>query len=154
MAGNDRWETILAQVEIREVLEQCFSSIDRRDFEMLRMCFTDEATVELLDGELTFNHIDDFIDHSRIMQRTNHSNHSLSNASITVSGDAATADSTAMAILALADTALHERILVRGLRYLDRLECSDAGWRIVYRRHIPLWQFAADSEVPDIPELA
>ena len=67
------------------------------------------------------------------------SSHHPTSQQLAVDGDQATADTFAVAYLATAD----ERIVVRGLQYLDELERGADGWRITSRQHIPQWQYEA-----------
>jgi len=66
---------------------------------------------------------------------------------VTVTGDTTTADSFAVAHLILEEGP----ILVRGLRYRDRLVRERSGWRIARREHQALWQYNAESVVPQVP---
>jgi hypothetical protein len=46
------------------------------------------------------------------------------------------------------------QVLVRGLRYDDRLVREDGAWRIASRRHNPLWQYETVSVLPRVPQRA
>jgi len=72
-------------------------------------------------------------------------NHVLGQSIITLDGDRAEAESNAVAYLVMAG--MPRRVLVRGLRYLDRFVRTPAGWRIADRRHNLDWMFEAPATV-------
>lgn len=42
-------------------------------------------------------------------------------------------------------------VMVRGLRYLDRLVRTEGGWRIEHREQEALWQYDVPRVAPHLP---
>lgn len=59
---------------------------------------------------------------------------------IEIEKDLAKTDTYAIAYLFFGNNKKDNKIIVRGLKYNDKLIKTDEGWQIVYRIHIPLWQ--------------
>ena len=117
--------------DIAKVLLRYATGIDRRDWDLFRTCFTEDVLAEYegldpwhgvdeITGSMTTSHAD-----------MGHTMHRLSNLTITVDGDTATARSYVDAILMAADgqTGLNPRGF-----YDDELVRTPDGWRIVNRR--------------------
>ncbi len=125
---------------IRGLLERYFNAIDRRDFDLLATCFTQDVTFEFnLDTKIMVLGRDAVVSRMSELQRPKSSNHALSNTSIVVDGEEARA--TTFAVVHVVTTDPSGRILVRGIRYDDRLVRVEDRWRIAERRHNPLWQY-------------
>ncbi len=71
----------------------------------------------------------------RSIARFTASNHSISNFTVKLNGDAARTDT-----FAIANVVFGTRMLVRGLRYQDLIVRTPAGPVIRERVHTPLWQ--------------
>ena len=138
------------QLRIRGVLERYFNAIDRRDWDLLGACFTEDVAFELnLETVIRLRGRQALIDRMSSMPKPFASIHTLASTSILVEGDEATAVTfgTAQAVLDRVDGG---KVLVRGLRYDDRLRRVDGAWRIAERRHLPLWQYEAVSVPPGV----
>lgn len=128
---------------ILEVIERYFSAIDRRDPDRLQSCFAENAVMEFAVEGIALT------GRGAIMSRLGGfsggglATHLRGNSWIEISGDEAHADTSAAAYL-VEGLAGPGRMLVRGLRYVDRLVREDGAWRIVHRKHHSLWQFAAE----------
>jgi hypothetical protein len=141
--------SLLAGLAARGVLERYFSCIDRRDWTGLAECFAEDAraaynpggVATILEGRAAI------VERLRLVTRFAATNHLLSNAHVVVTGDHASADTNAIAHLVMGDTG-RQRVLVRGLRYLDQLRQVDGLWQIHQRTHEQLWQFEADAVPP------
>ena len=139
----------LADLAVRCVLERYFSCIDRRDWTGLGECFAEDAqalyntggTATTLVGRAAI------VERLRLVTRFAATNHLLSNAHVVVTGSDAKADTNAIAHL-LMSGAGGQRVLVRGLRYVDALLQVDGCWRIHRRTHMQLWQYEADAVPP------
>jgi hypothetical protein len=140
------------QQRIRNVLERYLFAIDTRDEAAVASCFMADATAQYHKGFAT----EVFLKENRaiakfLLDRTSvysTTNHTTSNASITINGDRARAVTHAIAHVVVASPA---KVLIRGLRYEDDLVRRPDGWFIRHRVHNPLWQYEADSIPPAIP---
>jgi hypothetical protein len=139
------------QSVIRSIVERYFNAVDRRDYELLTTCFTQDVEVEFnLDPKIVVHDRDELI---AFMQRFPHStasSHGLSNISVLVEGDTASAVTFAVvhAVIGPVDGG---PILIRGLRYDDQLRREGGTWRICRRSHNPLWQYETTVIRPRVP---
>jgi ketosteroid isomerase-like protein len=129
------------QFRIRSVIERYFNAVDRRDWELLAACFTEDVVFEFnLDTAIEVRGRKALIERMAAMPKPAASNHALSSTSILVDGDSATAVTFATASVVL-DRIDGGQVLVRGLRYDDTLVRMEGVWRIAQRRHLPVWQY-------------
>ena len=120
-----------AQHDVAEVLVRYATGVDRRDWDLFRSCFTDDVHAEY-EGIETWESVDAI---TAYMETTHaemgHTLHRLSNMSITVDGDTATARSYVDAVLMAADN----RTGLNAIGYYDdELLRTASGWRIARRR--------------------
>jgi hypothetical protein len=130
-SANDR----AARHDITEVLLRYASGIDRRDWELFRTCFTEDCHADYgdigawdnLDAMTTF-----MIDsHAQL----GHTLHRLSNFSIAVYGDKASARTYVDAVLMTPDG----QTCITAIGYYDdELVDTAAGWRIATRIFTPV----------------
>jgi ketosteroid isomerase-like protein len=141
---------VTARDEILDVIATYAQAVDDRDIERIVGCFTTDGRIEFEGGQLTG------VGHDGIRQAFETaftrpvftppaaSTHLMANTLVTVEGDAARAETQAVAFLA---SGALGTVTTRGLRYRDRL-CRDAsGWRIAHRVHRSLWQTEASGKV-------
>lgn len=135
-------------LRIRTILERYFHAVDRRDFELLGTCFTDDVDFEFnLETKIEVKGRDALVARFMGMNKPHASSHSMSNTGITVTGN--TARSTTFAVVhAVMAPGPDARVLIRGLRYDDEFVYGTDGWRIRRRRHNPLWQYEAKTVTP------
>jgi ketosteroid isomerase-like protein len=119
---------------VYDVLVRYAAAIDRQDFEGAGDCFTADASatyggIELRGGR---PQIVGFLRDA--MATTSASTHLVGGVRIRIDGDQADAEQSAVAF-----RVENGRLLVRGLRYTDRLRRADPGWRIANRVHEALW---------------
>jgi ketosteroid isomerase-like protein len=136
------------QAIVRSVLERYFNAVDRRDFDLLAHCFTPHVVFEFnLDTKIVVHGRDALVARMSAMPRPAASSHALSNTVILIDGEEARAVTFAVvhAVLAVEGGG---RILVRGIRYDDRLVRAGESWRIAERQHNPLWQYEAAAVRP------
>lgn len=134
----------------RSVIERYFAAIDARDWALLETCFVPdvEMCVTASDRHGTSGHWAHGFGEVRALMNTlaqfPASTHVLANAFVQMS-DTASADSITNAIAYVVDTSAggHERVIVRGLMYFDRIVNDGSGWRLQRRVHVPLWQYEA-----------
>ena len=140
------------EADLRDLVNRYFYGLDRRDAAVLASIYT-PGGVERGDGKVV-----DVESHVAALLRVGrfaYSHHFIGSQSFLVDGDSATGDTYAIAFLVTGEAGLAEsnRILVRGLQYIDRYIRTDGGWLIAGRDGpIPLWQFESDSLPPHLPE--
>jgi ketosteroid isomerase-like protein len=123
--------------EIYDVLVCYADAVDRRRYDLLERCFTDDATAQYAgtDVDPGAKAIVEFI---RRALTSKVSTHFVSNVNINIDGDVATSDSVTIAChVQGVDGA--STLLIRSVRYLDRLERRGSRWLIARRMHIPSW---------------
>lgn len=135
---------LLDRAALREVAECYFSSIDRHDWAALQTCFAADARYEMYNGALTLNGHAEILARLREVARFTATSHAASNMSFVLSGATATGDIFAIAhcVVGPAEKGI---VRVRGIRYLDHYRRQPDGWKIVARKHLPLWQYDANT---------
>jgi hypothetical protein len=143
----DELRAELDRAAIREVMLRYAAGLDRRDFAMVRACFTPDACAEYSGKQLDPG-VDAIIDYVRGVSALRSSMHVVANILVELRGD--TASSETYTVAYLADTRdSGEVIMVRPLRYRDELvRDGDAGWLIRRRVHIPEMMFTAEGLPP------
>jgi len=130
-----------------------FFFYDRGDEAGLNLCFTEDAEAQFDIGgpEPVILEGRDAIVRSMAgaAARRLGANHMPSNMRIELDGDRATSDMFAIAHIILGNDQ-SSRVLVRGLRYLDEIVRTPAGWRISKRIHKALWQYEAPTVRPEV----
>lgn len=128
--------------QIYDVLVRYAEGIDRRDFDAVATCFTWDAHASYGGRDVGpgVGPILELLRHG--VESSLASTHLVGNLQIEVDGDRATSVSAAIAVHVV-DRAEGTRVLIRGLRYHDRLKRVDGGWRIAERVHEQRWM--ADS---------
>jgi len=148
-------KSLLAQSEIRSVLERYFYGLDARDEEALKSCFSDDAYYEANTGKgrkISFKGAAEISSTLvRLMGRFEGSLHVTSSPAVIVNGNRATADVFAAANMFFKQPDDSGRIFVRGVRYRDELAKIDGKWLIINRVHTTCWQHNAESVEPFVP---
>ncbi|MFV8048467.1 nuclear transport factor 2 family protein [Mycobacterium sp. 48b] len=120
---------------IVDVLVRYATGIDRRDWPLFRMVFTDDCVLDY--GEIgKWNGVDavtEFMDQSHAM--AGHTMHRLSNYAIAVDGDTATARTYIDGLIMAQDN--NSGVNAVGF-YDDELVRTAGGWRIARRRFTPV----------------
>jgi len=132
--------------EIEEVIKRYFLAIDRGDPALQDQVFAPDGRL-WVDGRIIRGPGAVPMDGppAGIDGTVEGFNHVLGQSVISLDGDRAEAESNAVAYLVMAGTP--RRLLVRGLRYLDRFVRTSAGWRIADRRHNLDWMFEAPAAI-------
>jgi ketosteroid isomerase-like protein len=137
------------QLVIRTVIERYFNAIDRRDYDLLATCFTPDVAFELnLATKIDLHGRDAVVAWMKGTPKPFASSHALSNTSILVDGEEA--HSTTFAVVHVVMEVDGGRVMVRGIRYDDRLVREGEVWRIAQRRHDPLWQYETIAMQPRV----
>jgi len=134
---------------VRRTVDRYFAAIDRADKSLLASVFTEDAVYESEGGTLNCTgrvSISDKLASGRFKSTS----HVTSSMAIDLDGDGASADTFAVAYL-VDQHSTPERIVVRGVRYRDRLRREGAGWLIARRCHETQWQIELPSVTPWLP---
>lgn len=128
---------LLAKQEIQEVIHRRARAADRRDVELARTCYHDDATE---DHGGYVGPVDEYLKWSPISgdDRRKVMFHMVGNTLIEVSGDEATAETYVLAVELVEEDGVTNDMSVGG-RYLDRFARRDGRWAIVHRQLVLEW---------------
>lgn len=145
MAENSVPPRVSDEAEIRWLLERYYFSIDSKNLDMLRSCFSESLDAIYHFGEERQTEFKSFEQFAAYLQKGiawgGVSIHALSSCVVTFDGpNAAQAGA-----FAIAHFGVGGKVLVRGLHYNDRLVREDGRWLIHHRRHTLIWQFDGQS---------
>lgn len=137
------------EASIRSVIRACFFALDSRDRHYFSAQFTPDATARYHAGsgnEADLSGADQITEYNiGRMESYDYTAHQACNSRISIEGRKATCETHA-----IAHVVIGERVLVRGLKYVDTLTHSDGRWRIAHRRHQARWQYYAESVQPTV----
>jgi hypothetical protein len=135
-------DSLLAHHAISAVLHRYCRGIDRLDLESVRSCYWPEAT----DSHGGFQGTrDEFVAWvEKLLARFESTMHFLGNVSVDSAGDAAVAESYAIAFHRSADPRPSLNAIV-GVRYVDRFERRGGEWRIAKRVCVTEWSRVDDA---------
>jgi ketosteroid isomerase-like protein len=137
-------ERMVDRASVREVVEAYMSATDRWDFAAIAACFTPDAHLEY-DGVEQHQ----FTGGQEVAEWMSHfghtTTHTVSSCHIVLSGDQAHTDTFGVAVIILGEGGPGS-VLVAGVRYVDTLVRTEAGWLITKRKHTITWQFSASRE--------
>jgi ketosteroid isomerase-like protein len=135
------------KINVREIIERYFFAVDAKDRNALINCFSADAEASyhwmtpeqktIVGGAAVAEDV------YAACSRFTSSTHSIANLIVDVTGEGAEANTFAIAHV-IRDTSL----VVRGLRYQDKLVRTTQGWRIAWRKHTPMWQTEATVQSP------
>jgi ketosteroid isomerase-like protein len=123
-------QRLVDESAIRRLLSRYVRAIDRRDYDLLRNCYHDDAVDEHghYDGD-----IDGFIEFLENVPTSMFESHFLGNPLIEVDGDVAWAETYCLALRRVDDQQGGAQDRFQHVRYLDRIEKRDGEWRIARR---------------------
>lgn len=135
--ATDRIAELLDKQDIYEVLTRYCRGIDRRDEELLRSAYHEDAYDDhgMFQGN-AWEFAAYAIENLKTMQRTMHC---IQNVSITVRGDVAASEAYLIAYHRMSSREGGEADHVVGARYVDRHERRDGEWRIAHRTVVYEW---------------
>jgi hypothetical protein len=133
--------TLLAQHEISAVLQRYCRGIDRLDLELVRSCYWPDAT----DSHGGFSGTrDEFVAWvAKLLARFDSTMHFLGNVLVELAGDAAVAETYAIAFHRSREAKPSLNLIV-GVRYVDRFERRGGEWRIARRVCVTEWSRVDD----------
>ena len=131
-----------ARSAISDVLHRYCRGIDRLDLELVRACYWPDAT----DSHGGFHGTrDEFVAWvAKLLARFESTMHFLGNVLIEVEGNAAVAESYALAFHRSADPKPSLNLIV-GVRYVDRFEKRRGAWKIAKRVCVTEWSRVDDA---------
>jgi ketosteroid isomerase-like protein len=143
---EDKLQQLADRAEICELLTSYFSGLDSLDHEAVLNVFADEACLAISGEHVATGRqeIQAFFadQHSSTPgsgasgRETRISHHLMGVPSIVVDGDTAATETYALVHLAKGDPADGGEVIVRAIRYIDKLRRTVEGWRIVDRLHV------------------
>jgi ketosteroid isomerase-like protein len=136
--------------QLRALEERYFNALDRRDFEAIGDCFASAATSVYLGGDWQMEGRAEIVERLEKILEFESTIHAPATMSFAEEGGEVKGEVFATATIAYR-TDGESRVMVRGLRYRDRLVEEADGWRIAHREQDPLWQYEIDPVVPAIP---
>ncbi len=139
-------DAALDRAAIREVQTRYAAGLDRRDFDMVRACFTEDVQASY-NGVALAPGVDAVVEYVRAVAALRSTMHAVSNVIADVDGDAADVETVTVAHLVREDEGGALTVLVRGLRYHDRMVRREGRWLIAQRVHAPEWMY----EMPGQP---
>ncbi|HEX3842092.1 MAG TPA: nuclear transport factor 2 family protein [Acidimicrobiales bacterium] len=133
---------------IVDVLHRYALGIDTDDAVLTASCFTEDARYELGEEVVVGRPalIDLFADRTGVrprasgLDRVDQFTHAVSNIMVDIDGPRAGVTSMILATVA-GERNGSPVMLVRNIRYTDRLVRHDGAWRIAWRRHVLQWMF-------------
>jgi 3-phenylpropionate/cinnamic acid dioxygenase small subunit len=128
--------------DVADVLVRYATGIDRRDWELLRSCFTDDCEVDYGDIGRWHGAAEIVEWMRRVHEPCGHTMHRITNQTVTAKGDGVSARSYVDALVMSADNQSGTR--ATGY-YDDELVVTDDGWKIARRRFtLVLLQLVSD----------
>jgi hypothetical protein len=142
---NARLQDLLDRTDIQECIQRYARGMDRRDRELLRSAYHDDA----IDEHIGFvGGVDEFIDWAFAYHQTQtRYQHYLLNHTAEVDGDQAHAETYYLFVGTDREPANH--LTINGGRYVDRLERRDGRWGIVARICVVEWHMESASFITD-----
>ena len=126
--------------EIARLIRTYAHGVDRRDWDLVRSCFSDDAEAQ---GSRSTGPIEPYLDQLRPgVEFYPTTMHFMGNQLIELDGDTAQVETYAVAYHWKDEVAGtdHPENLVVGVRYLDTVERRPEGWRITRRQVAPDWR--------------
>ena len=136
-------------LEIRRVHESYFFCIDRKEWESVAACFSDDSISFYNDNPVALVGSENVV---RFIQKALLNSvgtiHSIGSLKIEVEGEKAASWISAIVHLPYPDRSI---VSIRAIHYIDQLEKRNSEWKIVNRTHKPIWQYEMSLLVPRLP---
>ncbi len=133
-------QAVADRLAVTDVPRTYARGIDRRDWPLVRSCFTDDCRI---DGSRMDAAVDDYLAELRKgVEYYPVTMHFMGNQLATVAGDTASVETYAVAYhwMGVPAGSDHEENLVVGVRYHDELVRTPDGWKVALRRVSPDWR--------------
>lgn len=139
MTDDTRLVELLAKQDIYECIMKYSRGSDRYDEELIRSTFHPEAVV---DREKEWS-VEEWITLSMNRDRSRARMHHIGNVLIEVHGATAVAETYWLAYQVWTEDGVR-RVRTRAARYVDRFECRDGDWRVLYRGVVDDWSYTQE----------
>ncbi len=131
-------QALVDRADIADLSVRYTRALDRRDWQLLRTCFTDDATIDY-EGMDPIDGPDALVDVCRgVLDQLDASQHLLGNLVVDVHGDDAESECYLHAQHVRRGTPGGDTYIVAGT-YADRLRREPDGWKITHRRLTVTW---------------
>ena len=148
MPAEPAIQELMDRIAIRDVMIRYARGLDRRDFDLVASCFTDDAYAQYSDNKNTG--LENIVSRlRRSVSRFQSSTHFMGDQSIEIIGDTAEVETYAIDyLLYTVDGTLYQSM--GGLRYQDTMVRGDGLWKISHRVMHTDWRrnSPVDSSVP------
>ncbi len=132
-------QELVDRMAIRDLLVRYFRGVDKRDYKMIRDCYTEDAHNEYSNGTFKSDALDPLIKMISGVERFRATMHFMGNQFIEVTGDTAKSETYCIAHHMTSKSATEEDDMVLGLRYVDQLVRVNGDWRIKHRVQLRDW---------------
>jgi len=139
MTNESRLTELLAKQDIYECIMKYSRGSDRYDADLIRSTFHPDAVV---DREKKWS-VDEWIDVSMNRDRSRARMHHIGNVLIEVDGSTAVAETYWIAYQVWSEDGARF-VRTRAARYVDRFECRDGDWRVLYRGVVDDWSYTQE----------
>jgi 3-phenylpropionate/cinnamic acid dioxygenase small subunit len=137
---TDETATIADQLAIHEVMYRYGMAVDRRDWDLYRQVFTDDASIDYSESGGPRSDLEAAVTWlAEVLEPFAGLHHNMTNHVVELEGDAARSCTYYLAVHSLADGRGAETVLVVGGFYQDRLRRTASGWRIAERVERMVW---------------
>lgn len=134
---SERLQEFLAQQEIRDLLNRYFLGVDRRDWGMIRACFTPDCTAHYHAFKAT--DLESLMKFIMPVAKARVSTHFIGNQLIEVTGETARSETYCMINMLKPAPADGELNTVFAARYVDQLRRVGGRWKIFHREQFRDW---------------
>ena len=132
-------DEVVDRLEIHDLMLRYCAAIDRRDWDLYRSVFTDDADFDLSDFGVDVRDLESTVTFtSDSLSQLAGTQHNITNHYVELNGDTARACSYFIAYHAMLDAG-GESVFVLGGYYADELRRTPEGWRISARQERGLW---------------
>jgi hypothetical protein len=133
-------QTISDRLEIHDLMIRYGMAVDRRDWDLYRTVFTDNARIDYTDSGGISADIDEMaVWIAPIMEPFAGLQHNMTNHMVVIDGDTASSCTYFVAVHSTLDGHGGEVLFTLGGFYQDRLVRTPLGWRIAERAELGVW---------------
>lgn len=132
--SSENLQLIVDRLAIDDLLTRYATAVDRRDWDLYRTCFTDDAVIDYTSAGGIRGGLDEVAGWlAQVMPVFSMTQHLVTNRAIEIAGDEARAESYFFNPLGLLGPDGKQVLYFDGGTYSDRLRRTEAGWRIYER---------------------
>lgn len=137
------------RLAILDIVARYAQSVDKFDASACVALFTEDGKFELHGGHEVISGQDElkpFFERAFEWSNGGGEMHCMTDTTIDIDGDSAHVETAATSYI----QRVPGKVSVRGIRYIDTMVRTDAGWKIAVRSHNVFWQFDVPSTSVDI----